>query len=92
MKYLFDVRDDKEYQEGHVAGALHVPLLALLYGNFEVIAHIPKDASIFLYCHSGGRAERAKELLLAQGFSRVVNVGGKEEAEAWMENEGKMEE
>lgn len=88
MEYLFDVRDDKEYRDGHVEGAIHVPLLALLYGNFSIIEHIPKDAGLFLYCHSGARAERAKELLLVQGFSQVVNVGGREEAEAWRVKRG----
>lgn len=79
MSLLIDVRNIEEYNEGHADGAIHIPLMALLYGNFGVLDTMDKDTSIELYCLSGSRAERAKELLVAQGFTQVVNRGGLED-------------
>jgi len=76
MSLLIDVRDAKEYAEEHADGAIHVPLLGMLYGNLGILAETDKDERITLYCHSGGRSERAKELLLEKGFTNVVNLGG----------------
>lgn len=76
MSLLIDVRDAKEYALEHAKGAIHVPLLGMLYGNLGILADADKSEHIALYCHSGGRAERAKELLLEKGFTDVVNLGG----------------
>ena len=35
-----------------------------------------KDRSIVVYCHVGGRSQRACELLSARGFSKVENLSG----------------
>lgn len=76
MSLLIDVRNIEEYEEGHAEGALHVPLMAILYDNLGVLDTVDKHEHIELYCHSGGRAERARELLIAKGFTDVVNLGG----------------
>ena len=76
MTLLIDVRNPEEYAEGHVEGAIHIPLMALLYGDLDMLGTVDKNERIELYCLSGGRAERAKELLVAKGFTQVVNRGG----------------
>jgi phage shock protein E len=38
--------------------------------------NIAKESEIILYCRSGGRSARAKNLLLEQGYSNVENAGG----------------
>ena len=74
-----DVREKDEWDEGHVAGALHFPLIRLQLGDFP---DIPKDSSIQVYCRSGGRAVMAKDLLDEAGFSNITNAGGLEDLRA----------
>lgn len=76
MTLLIDVREADEYAEEHAAGAVHVPLMAIACGNLGILADVDKSARVELYCHSGNRSERARELLLAAGFTDVVNLGG----------------
>lgn len=76
MSLLIDVRNVEEYAAGHAEGAIHLPLMAILYGNLGILDTVDKHERIELYCHSGGRAERAKELLVDKGFTDVVNLGG----------------
>ena len=70
---IVDVRDDDEFAELHVAGSFHVPL-----PDIEMrIAEIPKDRDVLLFCRSGRRSEKARELLeQSHSFSNVSNVDG----------------
>ncbi|MBP6929731.1 MAG: rhodanese-like domain-containing protein [Candidatus Moranbacteria bacterium] len=81
MSLLIDVRNIEEYEERHADGAIHLPLMAILYGNLGILDTVAKDEHIELYCHSGGRASRAEELLRERGFTNVVNRGGLEDVE-----------
>ncbi len=73
---LIDVRTAEEYAEGHAPGATLLPLVALVCGNLGVLAETEKDAPIEVYCHSGARAEQARQILTDLGYSQVVNRGG----------------
>ena len=68
---LYDVREPDEYTEGHVPGAVLVPL-ATVPDNVDSFRG---DGLAFLICKSGGRSLRACEILAAQGLD-VVNVAG----------------
>lgn len=35
-----------------------------------------KQSKIIVYCRSGARSERAKQILSASGYSFVINAGG----------------
>jgi rhodanese-related sulfurtransferase len=72
MIYL-DVRTKKEYDGGHVNGAIHCDVMDIMKGN---IPDLPKDADITVYCQSGARSTVAKMLLQQKGFKKVVNGGG----------------
>ena len=39
-----------------------------------------KDQPVFTYCAAGKRAERAKNLLIENGFTNVTNLGGIQDA------------
>jgi rhodanese-related sulfurtransferase len=72
---LLDVRTPKEYEGGNIAGSMHAD-----WNNREEFlkrtAHLNKNNPVYLYCLSGGRSAAAAELLLEQGFSKVVNLNG----------------
>lgn len=67
---LVDVREEEEYDEGHIPDATLIPLgqLANRYHELE------KEEIIFVICHSGGRSAMACHFLQQQGYENVVNV------------------
>lgn len=72
VKLLIDVRTPEEYANGHVPGALNLPL-DQLEGR---VKEIPDPASeVHVICQSGRRSQLASSQLAALGF-RPVNVQG----------------
>lgn len=68
-----DVRTEREYNQGHLEGALNVPVNRIAR---EIATISPdRDAPIHLYCRSGSRAEAALQLLREMGYTRVQNHG-----------------
>jgi phage shock protein E len=70
---LLDVRTPEEFAEGHLAGAVNIPVDALPGRLAEVE---PKDRPVVVYCRSGARSKRARGLLLEHGWVKVENLGG----------------
>lgn len=70
--YLIDVRSGQEYEEGHLDGAINIPL----YNIEKEIKENVKDTEdmIILYCSSGARSKKAKEILEKIGYSNVYNL------------------
>jgi rhodanese-related sulfurtransferase len=74
-----DVRSEPEFEEGHPAGALNVPLLNAgpvgLAPNPDFLAVMEaafgKDEPLVIGCKAGGRSKRAVEILAKAGFSRL---------------------
>lgn len=75
-----DVRSPEEYAAGHVAGAVNVPHDEIVAGVSGM--ELGADEPIYLYCRSGRRSGLARRALVEAGFTRVVNVGGLDEARA----------
>ncbi len=69
---LLDVRQDWEYNEFHLPGALWVPLGDLP----DRFGEIDRGKPVVAYCRSGRRSAAAASLLAGQGFSPVVNMAG----------------
>lgn len=69
---LVDVRSAAEYAEGHVPGAVNVPLDQLESRLGELGS---KDQELYVICQSGRRSMLASATLASKGF-RPVNVGG----------------
>jgi rhodanese-related sulfurtransferase len=84
-RYL-DVRTEAEFADGHPATAVNVPVvfpdpatrqMAVNPDFLRVVeAHFPKATNIVVGCLSGGRSQRAAELLAQAGYSHVVNMQG----------------
>ena len=69
-----DVRTPEEYQEGHLADAVNIPLDQI--ANKISATAADKNAPIHLYCKSGRRAGLAKQQLEKMGYTNVSNHGG----------------
>ncbi|RYJ06023.1 MAG: rhodanese-like domain-containing protein [Actinomycetales bacterium] len=68
---VVDVREPHEWAEGHIDGALHVPL-----GDLPArVGELDPQTTTYVVCHLGGRSARAVAWLQQQGHD-VVNVAG----------------
>jgi rhodanese-related sulfurtransferase len=78
---VLDVRTRKEFQAGHLAGALHVPVDELR----GALGTVPHGRRLVVHCRSGFRAHLAVRILKANGYHDVANLTG-----GWvsLENEG----
>ena len=68
------MRTAKEYNQGHVPGAVNIPHKQVEDRLAELIAS--KDKDIVLYCRSGMRAGVAKSILEENGFSKLGHLKG----------------
>ena len=69
---ILDVREDWEYAEGHVPGAVWIPL-----GELPTrLNDIPKDKTVVAVFRSGNRSSQATSFLRGQGFDNVHNMTG----------------
>lgn len=71
---LIDVREDHEWAEGHVPGAIHLGR-GIIERDIEV-AVPDKAAPLVLYCGGGFRSALAADALQQMGYSEVVSVDG----------------
>ena len=69
---LLDVRDDNEWEEGHVEGSLHVPYHALADGLPSELRDPAKPVAVA--CSTGNRSALAASLLKRAGVERVYHV------------------
>jgi len=68
---ILDVRNADEYAICHLNGYL-IPMNELPTRYQE----LNPEQQIVVHCHAGGRARRATEFLIQQGFKRVFNLKG----------------
>ena len=66
---LIDVRENYEFNEGHIPGAINIPL-----GNITKIDY-SLDKTIIVYCKSGNRSNQAAIKLKNMGYN-VKDMGG----------------
>lgn len=71
---VLDVRTDREWAGGHIAGACFLDFLEDGFRDRATL--LPKDRPIALYCASGGRSEDAMNLLAKAGFPELYNLRG----------------
>ena len=80
-----DVRTENEFAQGHPTSALNVPVVFIkgpgnmqLNDDFETIVEkvVPKNTKLIVGCLSGGRSQRACEILEGAGYTDLTNVIG----------------
>jgi sulfur-carrier protein adenylyltransferase/sulfurtransferase len=85
---VIDVREQGEWDAGHIAGATLLPLADVPQRIGEV--QPDKDAPLLLHCAVGGRSARAAGWLTQMGYTNVVSMKApighwKEQGGAWEE-------
>ena len=74
---VLDVRMQQEYDAGHIANAVLLPLPLIEAGDAAVAKALPdKDAEILVYCRSGRRSAIAANALINMGYINVLDFGG----------------
>lgn len=71
-EYIIDVREIREYENGHIKSAKNIPLSQLR----ERVNEIPKDIPVYLHCRTGQRSYNAALALQNLGYRNVYNITG----------------
>lgn len=70
--FVLDVREPDEFADGTIPGAVNVPLGDLP----RRLPMVPRDRTIACLCRSGNRSEKARALLVDNGYDAVNLTGG----------------
>jgi len=73
-RIVLDVRNRSEWNEGHIPGAVNIPLAELVARVHELRAHAGRPIAV--HCQGGSRSAVAASVLQASGFEDVANVEG----------------
>jgi rhodanese-related sulfurtransferase len=69
---LLDVREAEERETAHIEPSIHIPM-SEVPGR---LAELPRDATLVVYCHHGGRSAMVAGYLEGEGFEHLVNLTG----------------
>jgi phage shock protein E len=86
---IVDVREQQEWDAGHVKGAIHLPKskLSLESELAGLVKKLDKDKVIYTHCGAGKRALACGDILKKQGFDvRPLKPGYQQLIEAGFEN------
>ncbi|MDQ6962809.1 MAG: rhodanese-like domain-containing protein [Mariprofundaceae bacterium] len=67
---FLDVRSIEEYNQGHIAGAIHIPIQQLA----QRLNELPKDKRLYVHCEAGVRSAKAAALLIDSGIRNIENM------------------
>ncbi|EQC47372.1 rhodanese-like domain-containing protein [Bacteriovorax sp. Seq25_V] len=73
---LIDCREQNEWDEGHIDGAIFIPLSEFNEKWSANLSDADKDKELILQCRSGRRSLSACQILLSEGFSNLNNLEG----------------
>lgn len=71
---ILDVREQDEYDEGHISGAVLIPYTEILKKAETMLKD--KEQLILVYCRSGRRSAIAAAALADMGYNNVKDFGG----------------
>ena len=72
---VLDVREQYEFDAGHIPGAVLLPVGAITKETAAAI--IPKlDSVVLIYCRSGNRSKTASQALVDLGYTNIYEFGG----------------
>lgn len=79
---LLDVRTEDEFAQGHIPNAVNISHTTL-QSKLNDLSDA-KDKQVIIYCRSGRRAEVARQILEANGFTHLDHLTG--DFNAWSSN------
>ena len=71
---ILDVREQDEYDAGHIPGAILIPYTQIEEKANEMLPD--KDGLLLVYCRSGRRSKIAAEALAELGYTNIMEFGG----------------
>lgn len=71
---IVDAREQSEYDEGHIKGAIVIPYTEIEQKAEEMLPD--KEQLILVYCRSGRRSKIAAQSLANMGYTNVKEFGG----------------
>jgi rhodanese-related sulfurtransferase len=71
---VIDVRREAEFADGHVKGAINIPLHEMT--DVALIAGLEEHQNLYVHCGSGFRSTIACSLMKAHGLNNIRNVLG----------------
>jgi sulfur-carrier protein adenylyltransferase/sulfurtransferase len=69
---LLDVREPYEREMALIDPSLHIPMSEVP----DRLDEVPRDRTVVVYCHGGGRSAMVAGYLEQSGFRQVVNLAG----------------
>ncbi len=69
---VLDVREQWEYDEGHIPGVVLIPMGEVS----DRLAEIPTDKTVLVTCRSGNRSGQVTQFLRQNGYDNVHNMQG----------------
>lgn len=72
---LYDVRTPKEYKQGTINNAENVDFFDR-ETFLRVFNKMDKDIPVYLFCRSGNRSNKAAQLLVKLGFTKIYDLEG----------------
>ncbi len=69
---VIDVRSNKQYLEGHIEGAINMPLKSIR----ERYNELDREKTYVVHCNKGVSGNAAQNILLNLGFEKVYNLSG----------------
>lgn len=75
---IIDIRSIEKYNDNHINGAIHIPMLLLLKDPSK---YLNKNETYYIYCQYGKNSYKVCSFLIRQGY-KVRNVLGG--YEAWL--------
>ena len=71
---LLDVRTPDEFNEGHILEAVNINFYDKDFA--QQVEKLDKMKPVYVYCKSGGRSGKTKDLLHEKGFTEIYNLKG----------------
>ncbi len=69
---ILDIRTNKEYEQGHIPGSVHVQLSEI----GDKVKKLKKDKELLVYCQNGNRSIWAIKRLMGMGYKNLYNLKG----------------
>lgn len=80
-----DVREEDEYADGHIPGAINIPLTEFM----ARVDEISEDEPVVLVCNTGVRSSQAALFLVSMGYDDIYNL--EDGTKGWIKQGGAIE-